>query len=409
MNLPFFIAKRYIIPRKGAFSAFIIRLSVVATALSVATMIVAMAIVSGFKYEVKEKLYNFWGHVHISPFTPNSGSIITPEPIGRSMVPERTVKMVTHVEQLTPFVVRPVIIQGNNLMEGIQLKGVDQEYVFPRSISLEGKPINYSDTDYARQVLLSQTTADRMDLKAGDDIRLYFMDPNSGIPRVRKVQVTGIFRTGMDEVDRNYGICDIRMLQRINNWNPDDINGYQITLDDPDYADSVSDEIFSAYIQPPLTTYTINELFPNIIDWLQLQDVNTTVIIAIMSAVAIINLLVMLLILIVEHARMVGVLKTLGMGLPKMRRIFLYHSILIAGLGILLGTLLGVGLCYLQLKTGFIQLPEDTYYVKYAPVKLVWWHVATIDIATLLLCVLCMWLPTLYIRRIRPAKVLQFK
>lgn len=380
-----------------------------ATALSVATMIVAMAMVSGFKKEVKEKLYSFWGHVHISPFTPNSGSIITPQPIQRSAVPERAIAQVNHVVQLAPFVVRPVIIHGNRLMEGIQLKGVDADYRFPASISITGKGIDYSDSDYAKQVLLSQTTADRLDLKKGDDIKLYFLEPGATLPRIRKVQVSGIFHTGMDEVDRGYAVCDMRMLQRINNWSAEDINGYQITLDDSKYSDTVSNEIYGAYIQPPLTTYTIAELFPNLIDWLQLQDVNTAVIIIIMSAVAIINLLVMLLILIVEHARMVGILKTLGMQLRQMRQIFLYHSVLIAGAGISLGTLLGTGLCYLQQKTGFIQLPEDTYYVKYAPVNVVWWHVLAIDATTLVLCILCMWLPTLYIRSIRPAKVLQFK
>jgi lipoprotein-releasing system permease protein len=302
-----------------------------------------------------------------------------------------------------------VIVNANKLMEGIQLKGVDAYYKFPVGIKLTGSTIDYSDTAYSKQVVLSQTTADRLSLSAGDDILLYFLEPGAALPRVRKVKLAGIFHTGMEEVDKNYGICDIRMLQRINNWQPNEINGYQLALDNERFADTVASKIYYEYIQPPLTTYTMHDIFPNIFDWLNLQDVNTRVIIIIMSIVAIINLAVALLILIVEHSRMVGLLKAQGMTVGKMIQVFLYHAGIIAALGIFFGNLLGLGICWLQQKTGFLQLSEATYYVKQVPVRLLWWQPLLIDIITLVLCILCMWLPALYIRRIQPARVLQFK
>lgn len=409
MNLPFFIARRYLLTQKGVFSAFIIRLAIVATALSVATMVVAVAFVTGFKYEVREKLFSFWGNVHITPYSPNAATIISPTPIERDRQLEQKLKTTPHITDITPFAVRPVIINANKLMEGAQLKGVNKDYHLPASISMTGKPIDYSDSAYSKEIMLSRSMADRLNVKAGDEIQLYFLEPGSTVPRIRKVKVSGLFHTGMEEVDKQYGLCDIRLLQRINNWKPDDINGYQLTLDNEQLADTISERIFQKYIQPPLTTYTMDEIFPNIVDWLRLQDVNARVIIIIMTIVALINLSVVLMILIVEQARMVGILKAQGMTQGMLRNVFLYHAALIAFAGIVLGNIIGLGFCWLQKATGFLQLSEATYYVRYVPVRIIWWQPLLIDIGTIIVCLLCMWLPTLYIRRIQPARVLQFK
>lgn len=409
MNLPFFIARRYLLRQKGTFSSFIIRLAILATSLSVATMLVTVAFVTGFKYEIREKLFSFWGHIHITPYTPNTATILTPEPMKRNMVTEQKVKAMAHVRDMQPFAVRPAIIKAGTLMEGIQLKGVTADYHLPKNVDVKGSPINYSDTSYSKEILLSQTTADRMNVKAGDDLQMYFLEPGADMPRVRKLKISGIYHTGMEEVDKNYAVCDIRLLQRINSWQADDINGYQVLLDDDQLSDTLADEIFNRYIEPPLTTNTMKQIFPNVFDWLSLQDVNTRVIIFIMSIVAIINLAVALLILIVEQSRMIGVLKAQGMPNSGIMRIFYYHAALIAGAGIVLGNIIGLGFCFLQKKTGFLTLSESTYYMKYAPVRILWWQPVLIDTVTLVLCILCMSLPALYIRRILPVRVLQFK
>jgi lipoprotein-releasing system permease protein len=409
MNLSFFIARRYMLRQKGAFSSFIIRLAIVATALSVATMVLSVAVITGFKYEIREKLFSFWGHVHITPFTPNVSTIITVEPMQKDGVLEQKIKTIPHVVSISSFAVRPGIINANQVMEGLQLKGVDEGYKFPSSIKLTGKGIDYADTSYSKEILLSQTTADRLQVKPGEQVQMYFLDPGATFPRIRRLKVAGIFHTGMEEVDRHYGICDIRLLQRMNNWAAGDINGYQVMLDNYQKSDSVSMRIFNDYIQPPLTTNTMTQIFPNIFDWLQLQDVNGQVILIIMAVVAIMNLAVALLILIVEQTRMVGLLKTQGMTFGGIQQIFLYHAGLIAGAGILLGNLIAAIVYWLQIRTGFLKLSETSYYVSEVPVRLLWWQPLAINIATLLLCILCMWLPSLYIRRIQPAKVLQFK
>ncbi len=395
--------------QKGAFSSFIIRLAVLATTISVAAMIMAMAIVTGFKYEIREKLFSFWGHVHVEPRSMNANTVIAPEPIERDYGLEKTVITVPHVVSIDAFAARPAIVNANHAMEGLQLKGVDRNYKLPKSIDVTGNTIDYSDTAYAKEIMLSSAIANKLNVKPGDMLELYFIEPGSVLPRIRKVKLAGTYHTGMEEIDKAYALCDLRLLQRVNGWDTNKINGYQMQLDDDAMADTVANTVFYNCVQPPLTTYTMEDIFPNLFDWLHLQDVNTRVIIGIMAIVAIINLAAALLILIVEQVRMVGILKAQGMPTGQLQRIFLYHAAIIAGMGIVLGNILALGICWLQVKTGFLKLTEANYSLKYVPVKLYWWQPAIINVATIVLCILCMWLPSLYIRRIQPAKVLQFK
>lgn len=372
-------------------------------------MVIALAFINGFKYEIREKLFSFWGHVHITEFNPNTASLISTAPIQLDEDLLQRLKTIPQVKEITPYAVRPAILQANQTMEGIKLKGIQPSYRFPSQVQFTGRSVDFSDIVYSKEILLSQTTANRLQVGAGDDLLLYFLDPGSITPRIRKVKVVGLFHTGMDEVDREFGVCDLRLLQRINNWQPDNINGYQIDLASSQRSDSIANLIFDQYIEAPLTTTTMREIYPSVFDWLQLQDINAQIVLIIMALVAVINLAVALLILIVEQTRTVGLLKALGMQYGSVRSIFLYYATLIACSGIALGNVLGLGLCFLQQQIGFLKLSEATYYMSQVPVRINWWHVLLVDLATLLICVLCMWLPSLYIRRIQPARVLQFK
>lgn len=409
MNVSSFIARRYAVSRKGSFSSFIIRLAMLATAISVATMILAVAFVSGFKYTIREKLFSFWGHVHVSMSTANAGNLVSGEPVRWDSAMVRQIRQTPHVAQVSPYALRPAIMRANGLMEGIKLKGVPATYKLSPNITLQGSYLRFDDSSYSKDIILSQRTADRLQLKAGDDLQLFFLEPGTTVPRVRKVHVRGLYHTGMDEIDAQFAICDLRLLQRLNGWAPNEINGYQIDLSEERYSDSVANFVFQQYVPPPLTTYTMREIYINIFDWLQLQDVNGWVILIIMAVVAVINLAVALLMLIVEQARMVGILKALGMPGGDIRKVFLYHAAAIAGMGILIGNALALALYWLQQRTGFLTLSEDSYYMRVVPVRIHAWQLLAIDAATLVLCILCMWLPTLYIRRIQPARVLQFK
>ena len=394
--------------QKGTFSSFIIRLAIVATALSVAVMIVAMAVVNGFNSAITEKLYSFMGHVHVVPYDmTKSNTLSYSEPVYNDPGLIEKMMKVPHVIAVSPFVQRQIIIQANGGMEGEQLKGVDKNYRFLNGVSFTGKPIDYTDTPYSKQVILSKTTADKLNVNVGDTVQLDFIA--DGMPRIRKVKVCGLYHTGLEDMDKYFGVCDIRLLQRINNWTADSINGYQVDLDNFKYADTVSSYIHYNIISAPLESYTTNENYSFIFDWLQLQGLNGIILLVIMAVVSVINMGAVLVILMVDRAAMIGLFKALGMAFNTTRNIFLGIAGLIGAAGILAGNLLGLTLCWLQLHFGFIKLPEDSYFMRYAPIKIIWWQVGLIDITTLVLCIFCMWLPALYIRRIQPAKVLQFK
>ncbi len=371
-------------------------------------MIVAMAVVTGFNYAVTEKLYSFMGHVHVIPYDETrSNALNYAEPVFYDQALLAKMRQIPHVKAASPFTQCPAIVQYRGRMEGLELKGVNKDYHFLHGITTSGAAIDYSDTFYAKQILLSKTTADRLNINAGDTVQLDFME--AGLPRIRRVKVCGFYHSGMEEVDKYFAVCDMRLLQRINNWNADSINGYQVDLDNEKYADTVANFIHYNLIKPPLEAYTTTENYSFIFDWLKLQGMNGTILLIIMAVVAIINMGAVLVILMVDRANMVGLLKALGMPFEATRNIFLSIAGLIGAAGILLGNALAFLLCWLQLTFGIMKLPEDSYYMQFVPIKIVWWHVAMIDVATLVLCVLCMWLPTLYIRRIQPARVLQFK
>ena len=348
------------------------------------------------------------GHVHVVPYDETKSNTLTfSEPVFLDTSLITAIKQLPHVTAVSPFLEKPVLLQAHGQIEGLVLKGVNKEYHFLSGITLSGKPIDFSDTFYSKQILLSQTTADRLDVNAGDTVQLDFFE--AGIPRIRRVRVSGIYHSGLDDVDKMFGVCDMRLLQRINNWSADSINGYQVDLDNPKYADTVSNFIHYNLTQPPLEAYTTNENYSFIFDWLALVGVNSTILLVIMAIVAIINMGAVLVILMVDRAKMIGILKALGMPFGDTRNIFLSIAGLIGAAGILLGNLFAFIICWLQIHFGFLKLPEKQYFMSTVPIRIIWWQVALIDVVTLLLCIFCMWLPTLYIRRIQPAKVLQFK
>lgn len=411
MNLPLFIARHIASSRKASFSRFIIRLATAATALSVAIMIIAVAVVFGFKETIKNKIFIFWGHIQVAPFNANPSSIITPEPFNYNPALLRQIKTEPGVTGAYPFAVKPAILNTGATMEGIKLKGVDQTYNWQSNdaISFSGTSPRFTDPEYARQIVLSQSTLDKLNRKVGDTLLVFFIDPEQNFPRVRKLQISGIYHTGMEEIDKNFALCDIRLLRRISNWDSAAINGYQVSIKDYRQSDTIANRIYYKYLNPPINRTTMRELYPNIFNWLELMDTNAYIILAIMAIVAVINMSTALLIFIMERTNMIGVLKALGMSSGKMQQIFLYHAANVSIKGIIYGTILGVGFCLLQQYTHFISMDESAYYMQYAPIKLEAWQVLLIDAGTLVFCVLVMLLPSLMVKSINIVKALRFK
>ncbi len=311
-----------------------------------------------------------------------------------------------HVLSVSPFIVREAIVQFNGQMAGVRLKGVGNNFYFSPSLEFTGSKINYRDSSYSKQIILSKTTGAQLDLNIGDTVMLYFLEAGSTLPRIRKVRVSGFYHTGMEDVDQYLGLCDIRLLQHINNWTPQQINGYQIQADNENNIAPIAEKIFK---NTDLSTQTIADSFPAIIDWLNIQNTSVRILLIIMGIVATISLAAALLILIVERATITGLLKALGLNNSDTQKIFLYLAALTGGVGVVFGNIIAIGICLLQQRFGFLKMSEATYFMDRVPVQINITYILLIDVATLLLSVLCMWLPTLYVRNVQPAKVLQFK
>jgi lipoprotein-releasing system permease protein len=370
-------------------------------------MILAIAFIGGFKQTIREKLFSFWGQVLVVPYDANSGDIVSATPVTLDTALMQGIHSLPGVRAIYPFILKPGILQSAGEMEGIRLKGITQQQRFPPSISFSGAAIDFSDSNYAQQIILSRATAARLQVKPGDALRLYFI--TGGAPRIRKLHVAGTYHTGMEEVDRQFALCDARLLRRLAGWEADKISGYQVELAYGQNPDTLADRIYYRFLTPPMDAQSITRVYEGIFSWLGTQDTNGRILLIIVGIVALINLASATLILMVDRAVMIGLLKALGMAPQGLWALFLSLAGLIGGAGILLGNILGLGLCFAQLQFGFIHLPEETYNMSTVPVRLGPWHILALDAGTLLLCLACTLLPLLYIRRIQPARVLHFQ
>src|SRR5690606_15089190 len=180
------------------------------------------------------------GHVVVTDYSENASDFSLTQPIRYDAQLAGQINALPHVRQAQPFIIRPAILKTAQDMEGIKLKGISAAYSFPEKMEWKGNKIDFGDSSYAKQIILSQSTADKLNIAPGEELQLYFIERGSTAPRIRKVTVAGVFHTGMVEVDKDYALCDLRMLQRINGWQPDEINGYQVDLDDYRYMDAVA-------------------------------------------------------------------------------------------------------------------------------------------------------------------------
>jgi len=374
-------------------------------------MIVTLAFVNGFQETISQKLFSFWGHIRIIDKQPMKSSIAEEFPIRKNDTAFRAIKNNPQVQSIHPYATRYAILKTKDEIEGVLIKGLDQTYDFShlKQFIKEGRWINFNDSSYSREIIISTYTAAQLKLKLNDRILIYFIRSDGSL-RPDKLTVTGIYKTGMLEQDQTFAIADIKLIQRLNGWQPDEIGGYEIFLKDLRKMDAVSDSLYAMESFPQTwDPKTLKQVIPNIFDWLGMQDITRNVLIGFMITVAVINLITCLIILVLERVRMIGVLKAIGAGNWTVQKIFLQHSLFITITGIILGTALALCLLWIQQKTGFITLNEDAYYMSTAAVKISWWEIALICAGTLFVCFLVLMIPTIIVKRIQPVKAIQFR
>jgi len=406
-----FIANRIAFNRQNSFSRFIIRLSVGATIISVAVMIAALGLVNGFQETVSNKVFSFSGHIRVQFKQALSGPVTEEIPIERNPRAETLIKNDPRVKSIHPYATRYGILKSGDAMEGLLIKGLNNEFDpgLLRNFIKQGRWLSFKDSTYSREIIISEYTSKQLQVKLNDSIRIYFVRPDGSL-RPDKLAVVGIYKTGIDDYDKQISIADLKLIRRLNEWKENMVGGYEVFLKDFSLMKKTSEELYENNAFPETwDAQPIRSIYPNIFDWLHLQDLTRNVLIGFMSLVAFINLITCLIILVLERIRMVGILKALGATDWTVQKIFLRHSMIITSIGIFFGALLGIGLLYLQKVTGFIKLKEEAYYMSEAAVKIVWGEVIFVCLATFVVSLLILTIPTLIIKRVKPVKAIQFR
>lgn len=412
MNISYFIAKRIVSSsqHKKSISAPIVKIAIVAVAISVLMMIVAVSTGVGFQQKIREKITSFHGHVLVSNYD-NNQSNITLEPLSLQQDFYPKFSVVSQVNGVYPFATKAGVIRTKETFEGVVYKGVglDYNWQYIQDYITDGRLPKFLDNQLSNEVLVSEYLANRLKVKVGDKLTMYFLKENTeSLPNIRGFEIVGIFNSGFREFDQTYLIGDLRQVQRLNKWSKEEVGAFELYIDDFEKIDQVSKEVYD-YLPSTLNAVAITEKYYNIFEWLKLFDFNIYVILVIMLIVAVINMIVVLLVLILERSQMIGVLKSIGASNWAIRKIFLYNATYIVLKGLLYGNLLAISLLFLQKYFKIVALDPSQYYVSYVPVDINWFYILAINLVMIIWIYLVLILPSYLITKISPIKVLRFQ
>jgi lipoprotein-releasing system permease protein len=410
LNLEYFIAKRLITAKdyKSSISAPIIKIAISAIAIGMIMMIVSVATGVGLQEKIRDKISAFNGHIIISNFDSNQSDVtLTPISKNQSFYPKfSAVPSVNHIQAITS---KAGIIRTENAFEGIVFKGVGPDYKWDniKEYLVAGVLPNYSQK-LNEYVLISQLLANRLNLKVGDKFNTFFMkEGENKLPNSRRFTIVGIFNSGFQEFDATYVLGDIRHMQRINKWKPDQVGAFEVFVDDFDNIQAVGEQVYKE-TGSTLDAKTIIEKYSYIFEWLQLFDFNIVVILIVMIVVATINMVVALLVLILERTQMIGILKALGANNWMVRKVFLYNASYLIFRGLFWGNLIGIAILLIQKYFGLVTLNPENYYVSHAPVYFNLWYILMLNLGTIVICFVVLLIPSYIITKISPVKAIRF-
>ena len=406
MSFASFISARISFQSNRTFSKLIVRIAIVGIMLGLGVMILSVAVIRGFKSEIKQKIRGFAGDILIQKFDNNYSDQNSPFNVDNAFV--KKVQANPLFSHIMPIATRPGIIKTRTEIEGVVMKGVNKDYdwTFFKKILVAGKVIDFSDTSQAqKQIMISSYTASRLKLKIGDKFLMYFVQESL---KKRQFTIVGIFDVGVEDIDKTFVVGDLSLLVKLNNWNQDEIGGYELRVADFERLDEAND-FLSDKMPLKLKSYTVADSYPTIFEWLKLLDVNAQVMLVLMLIVATINMISALLIIILERTSMIGIFKAMGAGNWIIQKIFLYNASYLIGIGLLLGNVFGLGVSYFQSSTHFFKLDEASYYMKFVPIEVHWLDMVLLNFGTLVICLLVLIIPSTLVTKISPVKAIRFK
>ena len=417
MNLELFIAKRiHFGQQKGEkrVSSPAIKIAIAGVAIGLAAMILSVAIVVGFKKEVRNKVVGFGSHIQITNFENNASYDTHPIRVDEYVIDElKNVEGIKHVEL---YSTKPGIIKTDNDFQGVVLKGIGKDYdwEFFKQNMVDGAIIRMNDSTVSNQVIISKYIANKLQLKVNDSFLTYFIQGPKDI-RYRKFTISGIYSTNLEDYDKMFIITDMRHIQKLNDWDADQVSGIELLVNDYDKLDEIKQDVFLDMMSHrdidgnTFFARSIKELNPTIFNWLDLLDMNVVVIIFLMIAVSSFTMISGLLIIILERANMIGMLKTMGARNYSIRKTFLYVSSFLVMKGMFWGNVIALAILLIQENFGLIKLDADTYYVSEMPVDINIIYILLINIGTLAISMLMMVGPSYLIAKISPAKSIRFE
>lgn len=417
MNFPLFIARRIYSDHIGdqqKVSKPAIRIAVAGVAIGLAVMIISVCVVLGFKHTIRDKVVGFGSHIQVANFyTLQSSAIDQPIAIGDSMM--NVLKKTEGVKHIQRFAMKQGILKTDNDFLGVMFKGVGPEFdsTFIHKSMVEGSIPHFSDQQSTNRILISKDMASKLRVKTGDRIFAYFI--GEGGVRTRRFTISGIYQTNLAQYDKTTCFCDLYTARKLNAWTDDMVTGAELTVNDFKQLSTTANDIINRVNRTQdqygntFSSKTIRELSPQIFSWLDLLDLNVWIILAIMTAVAVVTMISGLLIIILERTTMIGVLKALGARNSTVRHTFLWFAAFIIGKGLLIGDALALALILLQKFTGFAKLDPQTYYVDVVPVELDWTLIVALNVGTMLIALFVLIAPSYLVSHIHPAKSMRYE
>ncbi|HOE59550.1 MAG TPA: ABC transporter permease [Bacteroidales bacterium] len=408
MGAELFIARRLIKPKKESLSGPSVRIAIASVSISLTVMISSVCILRGFQQEIREKVSGFAAHIQVHSFVSGvSQSENPPMTYDTGLIMKlRNYPGIRHVQAVA---YKTGMIQANQQILGITLKGggPDLDMQLIKDKLVKGRLPLMGDTALRYEILISQNMADKLLLDTGQDIRMYFLNGGERSPRARKMKIVGIYNTGLEDFDQSFAFTDIRHIQRLNGWTHKEIGMIEIILRNIDELDMISRKVYED-LPSHLNVNNIRQIYPQIFDWLELQDVNVLVILILMIIVSAISMISALFIMIVEKTQLIGILKALGATNLSIRKIFIQTSSFIALKGMVYGNVIGIGLMWLQKHLHLVKLPVESYFMEYVPVSLSLTNILIINITTLILCISSLLIPTYTVTRVSPLRAIRY-
>ncbi len=417
MNINLYIARRIFSAKENRnnLSHRIVNIALFGIVLGLVVLILSVAIVTGYKSEVGRKVIGFGSHLQIVNLDSNQS--YETSPINQNQPFLQEIKAIEGVRHVQIFATKQGIIRTEDEIQGVVLKGIgpDFDWSFFQENKVSGEPFLVQDTIRSNKVWISKQMADMLKLELGDDLTMFFIHESEAVPRQRKFELAGIYQTSLEEFDRMFVLVDINHIRRLNNWGNDEVSGFEILVNDFNELEKQEKAVYDVLLRntsvdsPVLQVVSIKEKYRYIFDWLSLLDMNVWIILVLMVLVAGFNMVSSLLVIILERTQMIGILKAMGARNWSIRKVFLYFSVMLILKALILGNVLGIGICLIQQYTHVLKLDPSSYYLEYVPINLRIWHLVLLNVGTVVITILMLLLPSYFITKVSPEKTIRFE